>query len=272
MKDAEIIKSGDPLAPDEAAEFQRLEQIVDKGMKSFIEAGVALMEIREQRLYRAEYGTFEEYLSVKWETSKAYANRLIASAEVVKNLTPIGAILPQNEAQARPLTNLSPEEQKNVWQKAVETAPDGNVTGKHVLEVKNQIIPHQSQSSSKGSGMSGSGGASQRSASRPSFCKSQPTISSGYRKVNPSLPNPSGEPTIDDKAKQLSVDMKTLSEKLSDFVDDIDQIKFESNRTTFEQYRRSLLQTLNGLTQINDAGDQETEGTVQQEGELKNAA
>jgi hypothetical protein len=47
---------------------------------------------------------------------------------------PIGQ-LPANEAQARPLTGLAPDEQCEAWTEAVATAPKGRVTGKHVERV-----------------------------------------------------------------------------------------------------------------------------------------
>lgn len=40
--------------------------------------------------------------------------------------------LPANEAQARPLTSFPAEQQAEVWQEAVETAPAGKLTGAHV--------------------------------------------------------------------------------------------------------------------------------------------
>ena len=52
------------------------------------------------------------------------ADRLISAAEVADNLRPIGLILPATESQARPLTQLEPEEQPVVWQRAVESAPN----------------------------------------------------------------------------------------------------------------------------------------------------
>ncbi len=66
--------------------------------------------------------TFEDYCRGRWQMSLARSKRLVASAEVIQNLTPIGAI-PANLEQTRPLANLEPEQQREVWEKAVETAP-----------------------------------------------------------------------------------------------------------------------------------------------------
>ena len=74
---------------------------------------------RSRNRNRIEYGTFEEYCSAKWGFSKTQANRLVQSAAIVAELTPIG-VIPQTESQTRPLTKLKdPEQQREAWKKAV---------------------------------------------------------------------------------------------------------------------------------------------------------
>lgn len=71
------------------------------------------MQIRDSRLYRAEFKTFEEYCKGRWEMAERTANQLIVSSNVIEN---IGRncvqteIMPANEAQTRPLTKLPPKE------------------------------------------------------------------------------------------------------------------------------------------------------------------
>ena len=78
-----------------------LEGIIETGMQTFIEVGEALLEIRNDRLYREQgFATFESYCRERWQWSKSHVNRQIQAAQVVQNLTPIGA-KPQNEAQAQ---------------------------------------------------------------------------------------------------------------------------------------------------------------------------
>ena len=43
-------------------------------------------------------------------------------------MSPIGDIKPTTESQTRPLARLATDQQRIAWQKAVETAPDGEVT------------------------------------------------------------------------------------------------------------------------------------------------
>ncbi len=129
------------LGVPELAYKEELEAVIESGLKTFVEVGNALSEIRNGLLYRVDYDTFEDYCVDRWGMKRAYADRLIKSAEVANNLTPMGAKSENNhnppisERQVRPLTKLEPDEQKEVWKEAVETAPNGKVTAKHVEEV-----------------------------------------------------------------------------------------------------------------------------------------
>lgn len=119
--------------------FAECEQVIAKGMHTFVEVGNALLTIRDGRLYRDKYATFEAYCVERWEMKRRYANYLIASAQVVERLGTIVPILPATETQARPLTTIPMEQVGEVWQEAIETAPkDKNgkpiITAKHVEE------------------------------------------------------------------------------------------------------------------------------------------
>ena len=62
------------------------------------------------------------------------ARQLIDAAKVAIN---IGTIVPvSSESVARPLASLEPEQQRQVWQEAVDTAPEGKVTAAHVERIK----------------------------------------------------------------------------------------------------------------------------------------
>jgi hypothetical protein len=121
----------------EVQRLEALESVIDAGMQTFVHVGNALLEIRDNRLYRNTHRTFEEYCRERWEFSKSHASRLISAAEVVEvlKMSPRGDILPAVEKHARPLTSLPPEQQPAVWQRAVETAPNGKITQAHVQAV-----------------------------------------------------------------------------------------------------------------------------------------
>ena len=45
---------------------------------------MALAQIRERRLYRIEFQTFEAYCQAKWHCSRQKANRLIAATKLLR--------------------------------------------------------------------------------------------------------------------------------------------------------------------------------------------
>lgn len=119
----------------EQNELTECELVIERGLKTFVEVGGALLKIRDAKLYRLEYGTFEDYCQQRWNMSRPRAYQLIDAATTVTILSTIVDKIPTTESQARPLTKLEPEIQPIVWQRAVETAPDGKVTAAHVQSV-----------------------------------------------------------------------------------------------------------------------------------------
>jgi hypothetical protein len=137
----------DYLSTSEAGRLAELEIVIERGLQTFIEVGSALMEIRNSRLYRQMYATFEEYCQERWDLRKSRTYQLMDAAEVVENLKSSTIVelssgpipLPVNEAQARPLAKLGFEMQRQAWQKAVETAPFGRITARHVETVVREL-------------------------------------------------------------------------------------------------------------------------------------
>lgn len=129
------------LSVAERAELTRYEKVIERNLTGFLEAGRALLAIRDGKLYRSTHGTFEDYCSERWDISRSYGYRMIGAAEVIENLSPIGDILPANESQVRPLASLEPEQQREVWTKAIESADGGKVTAAHVEKAKAEFAP-----------------------------------------------------------------------------------------------------------------------------------
>ncbi|HCV29301.1 MAG TPA: hypothetical protein DGO89_03100, partial [Microcoleaceae bacterium UBA9251] len=125
----------------ERARLQELESIVEHGLQTFYEVGKALDEIREQKLYRETHKTFEAYCQEKWGMARQTANRFIGAARVMENLEPIGSKFPTKESQVRPLAQLPPELQIQIWQEAVESSPNGIPTGAAVQRLVEQRFP-----------------------------------------------------------------------------------------------------------------------------------
>jgi hypothetical protein len=87
-----------------------------------------MMEIRDSGLYRDVLGfdTFEEYCKEKWDMGRRNAYYLIDAASVVDNVKRVAQIdSPSTLRQTIPLARLEPEQQREAWAKAVETAPEG---------------------------------------------------------------------------------------------------------------------------------------------------
>jgi ParB/Sulfiredoxin domain len=105
------------LTPSETTRLAELEAVVEHGMQTFVEVGIALGEIRDGRLYRATHGAFEQYLQDRWELGRSHGYRLIDAATTAKALSPVGDT-PPNEAQARelaPLVRADPDRAAEVW-------------------------------------------------------------------------------------------------------------------------------------------------------------
>jgi len=68
----------------ELSALAECEEIVERGMASFIEVGNALLRIRHERLYRVEFGTFQEYCEARWQMTDRHARRMIEAAEAAQ--------------------------------------------------------------------------------------------------------------------------------------------------------------------------------------------
>jgi len=123
-------------------ELERLEGVIRNGQRIFYEVGRALMEIRDRELYKlkngGKYGTFEGYCKGEWDFNSSRARQLMGAVQVFDNIESVTTVTPTAERQTRPLARLEPEKQREVWQKAVETAPEGKVTADHVYKIAKQ--------------------------------------------------------------------------------------------------------------------------------------
>lgn len=110
--------------------LSHLERIIERGFATYVEVGQALLEIRDERLYRETFSTFESYCRERWGLKRAHAYRQIEAAQVAAELSPIGDT-PANESQARALTPLrdEPEQMAEAW---AEASSDGKPTAARV--------------------------------------------------------------------------------------------------------------------------------------------
>ncbi|MBG1268470.1 hypothetical protein [Nostoc sp. WHI] len=132
------------LSEEEQSLRLHLERRVER---AFLEAGQALMELRDRRLYRSTHRTFEEYCRERFNYSRDAAYLKISATVVYENLQKflptIGRQIPMptNERQLRFLAKaeLEPSVQADVWQQAVEQAGNKIPSGRIVKDVVDRI-------------------------------------------------------------------------------------------------------------------------------------
>jgi len=104
-----------------------LEKVINRGKKSFIEVGMALAEIRDLRLYRLTFKTFEGYCREKWGWGRQRAYELIAASEAARllpeavNQNVIHGL--QNERQARVIARIPKAVRAEVLEAVIEAGP-----------------------------------------------------------------------------------------------------------------------------------------------------
>ena len=126
------------LTPEEESERHRLELKVER---AFYEAGAALRELRDKRLYRGTHKTFEQYCRERFRYNRSRSYQLIDAAAVVDNLAKCPQFvdkLPVNESQCRPLADLEPEEQCEAWGELLQQTGGDRPTGRAVKGIVEQ--------------------------------------------------------------------------------------------------------------------------------------
>ena len=145
------------LTPAQRDRLNHLEGVIKANFQGFVEVGLALKAIRDERLYIETHFTFEQYCRDQFELSRKVSYDKIKAADVVKLLEPVEpdsivdgefvtkcdtdtppkTIMRPLEAHARKLAELPAEDRPEVWKRAVQRGIEnhGRVTAKTVAEV-----------------------------------------------------------------------------------------------------------------------------------------
>jgi hypothetical protein len=110
-----------PLNAAERADLSTCETALDNLRMAFWAAGKALQVIRDGRLYRAEYPTFDAYCEGRWQMHRSYADKLIRAWPLAETLSPIG-LKELNEGQVRELLPLAAKQGEEAAVIVYETA------------------------------------------------------------------------------------------------------------------------------------------------------
>ena len=116
-----------PLTQDEADWLATCERTINEGLSTFLAVGNALVEIRNNKLYRASHRTFEGYCRERFQLKRQRAYELMGAAEVVNSLSEISdkdqkPFLPERESHANALAELPISKRQEVWKQITDEA------------------------------------------------------------------------------------------------------------------------------------------------------
>jgi hypothetical protein len=124
-----------------SAPLRDVENYIAPRLRGFVEAGIALLAIKDRRLYlQGGWDTFEIYTKQRWGIDDSHARRMVDAAQVAQITAsanvPMGASV-ENERQARELAPLlgRPDELKATWEEAV-TRTGGVVTAQAIRTIR----------------------------------------------------------------------------------------------------------------------------------------
>jgi hypothetical protein len=142
----EEIEAAQRLSEAERARLVELEATIAAGVRSFTQTGWALAEIRDSRLYRERYATFEAYTLAEWGFRRSYAYEIMQASEVAEQVSGIpDAPAPRNAGVAAELVPLrgEPEQLARVWSEAnsAAAAAERPVTAQDVKDARKRLAP-----------------------------------------------------------------------------------------------------------------------------------
>lgn len=170
-----------PLTDPEQGRLAECETVIKKGLNTFLEVGAALAEIHDAMLYRETHKDFKKYCKDVWDLGKSTAHQKMDGYRAVKfleskmsaiadtlsaekedetvidvlgldpnTLKPREIILPTNEAQARKLRGLDPDDQVKTWTLVLKQFHAGKkltaaLVGKAAKEVKGETTKRRGE-------------------------------------------------------------------------------------------------------------------------------
>lgn len=139
-----------PLAPQEEQLLKDYEATLSQATLSYLVMGRCLGEVRDRKLYRGEYLTWEHYCSQRWDVGRSTAYNIVTAFEIAQGLHESGvpdALLPRNVDQCLSLAKLRVADgshdriaQAEVWRAVTERCGD-RVTSEDVkAEVRRLVL------------------------------------------------------------------------------------------------------------------------------------
>lgn len=128
-----------PLSRHERSRLDHCEEVIERGLESFLEVGAALAEVKESKLYRESYGTFADYCRQRWGMHRTRAYQLIGASSIVAEMSTMvdkRELVPANERQARELAKAPEDKRSEVMEKA---AANGRPTASSIRAANEEL-------------------------------------------------------------------------------------------------------------------------------------
>jgi protein gp37 len=122
----------------ELAECERVIEITERD--AFLKRGLALGKIRDSKLYRDRYQTFEGYCDERWELKHSRVHQLIEAAKLAQNFHNCGSLMPVRESHIRPLLvdKLTDDDRLALWREVLDAAK-GQPRNVKAADVENAV-------------------------------------------------------------------------------------------------------------------------------------
>lgn len=153
--EAEVVND-DNLSVSDIERLAQLEFSIERGIEGYVEAGKALKEIRDSRLY-AQYGTFEDYCYKRFRLSRSRAYQLVGAVIIIEGLSTKVDVLPSKESHVRALAAVPEEMRIMVWAAVLGdavpvTVPKIQAAAKRLALASGEDKPSPPASSPRGEG------------------------------------------------------------------------------------------------------------------------
>ncbi|NJL06778.1 MAG: hypothetical protein HC911_18135 [Chloroflexaceae bacterium] len=107
------------LSNTERDQLADYEARIARGLETFLDVGEALAGVRDSKLYREEFASFEAYCERRWQLGRRRAYQLMDAAAVAGEMGKIFHMRPQRESHAAALAKIEPQHREAVWERVL---------------------------------------------------------------------------------------------------------------------------------------------------------
>ncbi len=120
---------------------QEARECIEKINSNLINTRSLILDLYERKGWEAlGYESWRKCVTSEFKDKQTYLYYQLEAAKTERNISTMVEKGTTPERHLRPLSRLEPPQQKEAWKKAVETAPEGKVTARHVESVVDKII------------------------------------------------------------------------------------------------------------------------------------